>query len=607
MTPVLPKQTHALVICDIQKVALKALDRSTRESLLDGIQICIQLARRMGWKVVWSGLRFPSGYQGIEDTHKLYGALKRLNSKMGDANANWFLEDKPDTELALPNEVEANDGVVWRRSHMPAPELTQQLQLDGVNVTHVTVVGLKVGYSVQATVQALCDAGLQVSVVKECVADEDTARFESIMTYLIPMYADILSLSEWVDQTVGLDTYSEYTCTQLKLELALDEIEPAATATATETRKDKDNSPLWITDCGRGAHFALYKAHLLELDAGWRRFPLQPWYTDPFSGKSYTCPLGKRVVAFCDEPRFSHISMYLKGREWLDEKEKIVTLVPHLLPATYRIERGMWVGEAPNDDDDDDDDPSGPWFVKECDKNGGRAVQVCVSPSDCLNVVNVNSSYVVQAHIPNPLLTDDGRKCHIKFYSLLQCDGNGGAWQLHSYPHAFLSTSPNPWSAHDISAETQITIQRHQRLIKDQPCEGWSGWPAAYSKCQTNVKTVVETAISKNLLQPRPGKPQFEIFSSDFMMNTSGKAWLIECNFGPVMFDPLAGQELTTAGLKEYQRLYDLQGNKAIINDRPMIADTIRIMFGTNETKKQETAWDLIATLESKTPPESHH
>jgi nicotinamidase-related amidase len=568
MTDILPK--HALVICDVQVVALKALDRSTRESLLDGIQICIQLARRVGWKVLWSGLRFPSGYQGIKETHKLYGALKRLNSKVGDAHANWFLEHKPDTELALPNE--ANDGVVWRRSHMPVPELVQQLE----GVTHVTVVGLKVGYSIQATVQALCDAGLQVSVVKECVADEDTARFDSTMNYLIPLYADIVSLSEWVDQTVGLETHAQ-----------LVEQESAATVT-----KDKDDSPLWIADCGRGAHFSLYTAHLLELN-GWRRFALQPWYTDSFSGKSYACPLGKRAVAFCDEPRFSHTSMFLKGREWLDEKEKILTLVPHLMPATYRIERGMWVGQAPKDDD-----PSGPWFVKECDKNGGRAVQVCVSPNDCLKVVNVNSSYVVQAHVPKPLLTDDGRKCHIKFYSLLQCDGNRGAWQLHSYPHAFLSTSPNPWSAQDMSAETQITIKRHHRLIKDQPCEVWSRWPTVYPQCQENVKVVVETAISKNLLQPRPGKPQFEIFSSDFMIGTSGKAWLIECNFGPVLFDPLAGQELTTAGLKEYQRLYDLQGNEAIINDRPMIADTIQMVFGTN---KRETAWDLIAELESKT------
>jgi hypothetical protein len=70
------------------------------------------------------------------------------------------------------------------------------------------------------------------------------------------------------------------------------------------------------------------------------------------------------------------------------------------------------------------------------------------------------------------------------------------------------------------------------------------------------------------------------------MLDTSGKAWLIECIFGPALFDPIAGQELTTTGLKEYQGLYDLQGNKAIIDDRPMIADTVRMVFGTNETKK---------------------
>eukprot|EP01047_Picozoa_sp_COSAG01_P071247 COSAG01_NODE_11009_length_2028_cov_1.646967_2_plen_148_part_00 len=91
------------------------------------------------------------------------------------------------------------------------------------------------------------------------------------------------------------------------------------------------------------------------------------WYQDA-RWKEYRCPLGLRVVDFADEPQFGRLTMYLKGREWLDEKDKVVAIAGELMPETYVVEGGQWVGKRP---------PSSagaaaaPWFVKESDKVSG--------------------------------------------------------------------------------------------------------------------------------------------------------------------------------------------------------------------------------------------
>ncbi len=38
-------------------------------------------------------------------------------------------------------------------------------------------------------------------------------------------------------------------------------------------------------------------------------------YHDQF-WKEYRCPVGKHIVDFADEPQFSKVSIYLRGREW---------------------------------------------------------------------------------------------------------------------------------------------------------------------------------------------------------------------------------------------------------------------------------------------------
>jgi hypothetical protein len=95
-------------------------------------------------------------------------------------------------------------------------------------------------------------------------------------------------------------------------------------------------------------------------------------------------------------------------------------------------------------------------------------------------------------------------------------------------------------------------------------------------------------------LHPRHQKKQFEIFSADFMADRTGKPWLIEFNFGCVLFDPLAGQQLTTKGLREYQRLHEELGDKAEINDQTMIQTALQLALFPKEVKEtlwEETGW----------------
>jgi hypothetical protein len=236
---------------------------------------------------------------------------------------------------------------------------------------------------------------------------------------------------------------------------------------------------------------------------------------------------------------------------------------------------------------------------------------------------------------------------------LLRQTGNG-QWQLATYPEAFLSTSPNVWNPMDLSPETQITIKRHQRLFyyaeKEQdetttplPKEQDEEQPYYqstdfYRKCQSYVAKVVETALANGKLCSRPPtrrdsnsnnhddddgtststsctQPQFEIFSADFIMDTSHQVYLIECNFTPVLYDPefvehqihtqgkVMEDILTTNGLRAYHALYKTDPQALQVNDHIMIRDTMSIVLGEDTIADNDawnkTKWDLVQTWES--------
>lgn len=295
--------------------------------------------------------------------------------------------------------------------------------------------------------------------------------------------------------------------------------------------------------------------------------------------------------------------MFLKGRDCLDDKGKLIKLAKEYLPESHVVQGG-----ANCESLDLQSAQSGPWFVKETNKNGGRAITVCKDAVEATRLAsNPNETYIIQRHVPNPSLLKDGRKWHLKVYNLLSCDEDGSSWTLRSHNEPFLCIASQPWSDQNLSAESQITICRTRRCKFDMRVEdlGNIDNKLMFQQCTNTIACVVQRAIESNELQGRPGKAQFEIFSADFMFDTDLKAHLIEFNFSPVLFDPPANQELTTKGLKTYMKDYEIHGDAAEINDHVMIKDVVSMIFYPKQTcgKTGEAdavgGWELVRSFNS--------
>lgn len=249
-----------------------------------------------------------------------------------------------------------------------------------------------------------------------------------------------------------------------------------------------------------------------------------------------------RVVTFCDEPQFSEIVMFIKGRDCLDDKSRLAMLAPEHMPETHIVKGGLSGWDAADSQPSGDD--AGPWFVKETNKNGGRAIKMCASASECISLADdPQETYVVQRHVPNPDLTKDGRKWHYKMYSLLVCepsepaaDGAGEVqftWTLRCHEEAYLCLASEEWSADNLTAAAQLTIKRTKRFKSEEGMEELGADANAcrkmFERASKMVASIVGRAIESKGLEGRPGKTQFELFSTDFMFEMSlGKARVIE-------------------------------------------------------------------------------
>jgi len=288
----------------------------------------------------------------------------------------------------------------------------------------------------------------------------------------------------------------------------------------------------YCSDCHVGGHGQRFCNYLLKRP-NWRVYPSEKWFEDK-SGQVSHCPLGRKGVDFTDETIFSRISIHLKGRIWLEDKRKLYEFVPHLMPKTYVIQDQVWVGEVPVDNPNE---PVLPWFVKETDRNWGTSVVCCAKASECMSLTKPQGTYVVQKHIAKPLLYHNPGeyghlgKLHIKFYNLIYGMEDGQTWQLHCYRNGYLCISPRPWDGEDLSKEGQVTIIRTRRITD------WEHWEKVYPLCKQCMAEVVETAVKQGKLEGRP-KKQFEIISSDFMIDEDFKVYLLEFNAGPVLKDP---------------------------------------------------------------------
>jgi hypothetical protein len=281
--------------------------------------------------------------------------------------------------------------------------------------------------------------------------------------------------------------------------------------------------------------------------------------------------------------------MYLSGREWLDEKDKVIEFAGEYMPTTYCIDNGKWTGGREPPLDDAPGAIDAPWFCKEVDKNLGHLISIVSKPSEIMQHIRKDERYVIQQHIRKPLLTDDGRKTHLKFYVLLICEDDGVTWTLYTYKGALLSISPQPWSPTDLSHETQVTIHRHPEHPKDT--EGWKQhWDTVYDKCKQGTATIIKKAIASGKLKGRKNKKQFEVFSCDWMPDEDGHVWMFEFNMSPAV-------AVASKGYDSPSRRGKSRRQYLIEHDENMLREALAIVIPYDGNDNKESEWDLAGTF----------
>lgn len=445
-------------------------------------------------------------------------------------------------------------------------ELVSLVKQEGID--KVYIVGAKASGSVQISMQMLMDEGVAVSAIKECIQDSDQRVLEATLECILPIYGNVISLKDFMDEVGdGMDNLSN-TMKNSLLDLL--------------SGGDGTGPALLACDCGRKGHGTKFM-QLLMKRGDWKMYPTQVWYEDFIQGEFY-CPMFRKIVDFCDEPEFSKVSMYLAGREFLDEKDKVISIAEKFMPKTYCVQNGKFIGELPPSDTEDGATDA-PWFVKEADKNlGGDAISIVSKPSEILDIIDENQRYVIQQHIRRPLLTDDGHKAHLKFYVLLIGESDGLSWGLYTYLGALLSISPRPWTSTDLSHDTQITIHRHPEPPSE--VKGWGQhWTDVYTKCKTGTTEVIKKAIKEGKLKGRH-KKQFEVFSVDWMPDELGNIWMFEFNMSPAIAQP----EYDDPSVRDDRRNFLMQ------HDEMMLQEALSIVFPCDE-EVAPGQWELAAKI----------
>jgi len=201
-------ERYALVICDTQPDLLASLEEETRSALLTQMKELLQGARRANWFIVFSGTRFQSGYEGVSTRHRLFGGMRRLNTKVGDEKMHALMEGYEGAEIHPSLAPLEDEVVVWRQRLCPSTELLEALRQRGI--TKVVLAGLKTAQGVLATCEALADEGHLVYVVRECVADSDEARGRAVLDHVLCQYADVLNAEafrEQISQELMMDMF----------------------------------------------------------------------------------------------------------------------------------------------------------------------------------------------------------------------------------------------------------------------------------------------------------------------------------------------------------------------------------------------------------------
>ena len=294
--------------------------------------------------------------------------------------------------------------------------------------------------------------------------------------------------------------------------------------------------------------FASNVANILEKEYGFVRVPSEFWFVSqsaerenmyrPLKGQG--CEWSDRsVFSFCDNRFENSIVLYSKVQlaHLLDRHKDRCKHVN--FPPSFTIRNGEFSGLVPPPDmylGPREEAPTTPpgghalvYFLKDDEADYGTGVFPKRTIEECLAHArlpeNKRRQYVVQPHVPRPMLLD-GRKFTVRTYGMIVSPpGPERHLGIFVYQDGYIAQASTKWGAEDLDHESQITTVRSKKL------KSWDRY-ADTMPVLTRATGEVLKAATRELIVQR--KRAFELFGLDFIIDESQQPWLLEVNSGPV-------------------------------------------------------------------------
>lgn len=177
------------------------------------------------------------------------------------------------------------------------------------------------------------------------------------------------------------------------------------------------------------------------------------------------------------------------------------------------------------------------WILKPALLNNGQAIQIFQNLNDLAQHFagsrRLGGEHVLQQYINNPHLLRDNRKYSIRHFMVLT--NFAGAYL---YPQGYFNVSMHPYAGNDVSDLKSHLTNEHlygnEPNVIQIPTVRFELHNSLYPQIKDILRVLV-TALQQRFPDAFVSEKQrtFALFGIDFMVDDSGRVWLLEANHGP--------------------------------------------------------------------------
>lgn len=253
----------------------------------------------------------------------------------------------------------------------------------------------------------------------------------------------------------------------------------------------------------------------------WTHVPTQFWFHSDKLNKTLYRPVSKLHVDYFGSHVLSKIKTSIPEVDSLTDRLKLAEQYPEICPKTYVIRNGNKPLIEENRD-------GMMWFLKENYRQYGTGVKASKDVHALLDTIDEKKNYVLQEHIPDPLLID-GHKFHIRIYLLFHMNGENEKCKAYIYKNGIIAEGDKEWSV----TSDQNQVVTHRRKDKFNLFnESFPDYKIINAHIGEKLKKTIRKFLSTTTFEKRTA---YELLGLDFMLDRHYKPYLLEMNPGPVI------------------------------------------------------------------------